>query len=448
LEPAAILLADRDWAFRRLAREVLFRHAADVIEAGSLSDIHQAFQTREAAPVVVGPSLNGTWNGLEVAEEIRRWDPSVPIILIVKVSSEQLALAALRAGVSELLKEPFSADELSASLDQCLGRHRRRASPRAPSSGSSGLSESDRMVGESPAMREVRTYLRKIAPTDSSVLITGDTGTGKELAAELIHLNSPRSRKPLVCINCAAIPDSLLESELFGYERGAFTGASSPKEGQLQLADKGTVFFDEIGEMSPYAQAKILRAIENKQVYRLGGRRSIALDVRFIAATNQDMEHLVAEGRFRKDLYFRLNVARLHLPRLHERKEDIPRLVAHYVPEFNRRFGRAVEGLTPEALACLLQYDWPGNVRELKNLLEAIFINLPPEDIAYVDVPVSFHRRLAKTEGLPPGERDRLLAALFATKWTKSKAAESLQWSRMTLYRKMAKYQIGVASEL
>ncbi|MGH8008962.1 MAG: sigma-54 interaction domain-containing protein, partial [Candidatus Binatia bacterium] len=298
------------------------------------------------------------------------------------------------------------------------------------------------MVGESPLMREVKAYLLKVAATDSPALITGETGTGKELVVEWIHQQSPRRRKPLVCLNCAAIPDSLLESELFGYEKGAFTGAHARKEGQLQLADGGTVFFDEIGDMSPYAQAKILRAVESKEVQRLGGKNGVPVNVRVIAATNRNLERLMAEEKFRADLYFRLNVAQIHLPPLRERKEDLPALCDYYIREMNRRFGREVEGFTDEAHAILLRHDWPGNVRELKNLIEATFINLPPRRISLMDLPEPFRRRLREAEELPRDERDHLLSALFATNWNMSKAAQQLCWSRMTLYRKMAKYHV------
>jgi transcriptional regulator with PAS, ATPase and Fis domain len=278
--------------------------------------------------------------------------------------------------------------------------------------------------------------------TDSTVLLLGETGTGKELAARLIYQNSSRHKKPFICVNCAALPENLLESELFGYERGAFTGAIGSKRGKFEMANGGTIFLDEIGDMSPYAQAKILRVIERKEVYHLGGKASIPLDFRIIAATNQNLERLVTEGTFRKDLYYRLNVARIYLPPLRERKEDIPLLIEHLIGELNRRFGREVEGFTQKALELLLRYDWPGNVRELKNLLEATFINLPSQKISFIDLPEAFQRRLKEAEGLPQNERDRVLSALFATNWNKSKAAQKLRWSRMTLYRKMAKYDI------
>ena len=285
----------------------------------------------------------------------------------------------------------------------------------------------------------------KVATTNSTVLITGETGTGKELAAELIHQNSSRHKEPFVCINCAALPESLVESEMFGYERGAFTGAVALKQGKFELAEGGTVFLDEIGDMSPYAQMKILRTTEKKEICRLGGKGAIPIDVRIVGATNRDLEQLIEKGNFRKDLYYRLNVARVHLPPLRLRKEDIPSLLKHYIRKFNQRFGREVEGLAEEALDSLLRYDWPGNVRELKNILEATFINLPSRKIALMDLPKTFQGRLKETEGLPEKERDRLLSVLFATKWNKSKAARKLQWSRMTLYRKMAKYQISTS---
>jgi two-component system response regulator HydG/two-component system response regulator AtoC len=258
----------------------------------------------------------------------------------------------------------------------------------------------------------------------------------------MIHRNSARRRSAFVCINCAAIPDTLLESELFGYERGAFTGAVCLKEGWLKAANGGTAFFDEIGDMTPYAQAKILRAIETKELQRLGGQKSVPVNVRVVAATNQDLERLMAEGRFRKDLYFRLNVARVHLPPLRDRKEDIPLLLRHYIRESNRRFGRDVEGFTDEAVEVLLRYGWPGNIRELRNLVEAAFLSLPARRVSALDLPEHFVKQLRIKEDLPQEERDRLLAALLATNWNMSKAAQKLQWSRMTVYRKVAKYRI------
>jgi len=239
----------------------------------------------------------------------------------------------------------------------------------------------------------------------------------------------------------------LLESELFGYERGAFTGAQASRDGKLKLADGGTAFFDEIGDMSPYAQAKVLRVIETKEAYRVGGTRSVPLNFRLIAATNQDLEPLVAQGKFRKDLFFRLNVVRIHLPPLRQRRHDIPPLVDHYIRDLNRRLGVAITGVTAAALEALVRYDWPGNVRELKNLLEALAVDRPSGKIFRTKLPEHVRQWSRESEEAEPdyenaSERDRVLSALFSTNWNKWKAAERLHWSRMTLYRKMAKYQI------
>ena len=300
------------------------------------------------------------------------------------------------------------------------------------------------MVGESPPMQAIQAYIRKVALTDSHVLITGETGTGKELVAEQIHQHSPRARQPFICLNCAAVPDSLFESELFGYERGAFTGASTLTRGAFERADGGTLFLDEIGDMSPYAQAKILRTVEDKAIHRLGGQRSISLNIRVIAATNQNLERLVTAGQFRPDLYFRLNVASIHLPPLRDRTADLWPLCKHYIQALNRRWEREVEGFTPDVFEALLRYEWPGNVRELKNLIEAIFITVASRTIGFTDLPEAFGRRLRDVEGRSLTERDRLLAALVSTQWNKSQAAQQLHWSRMTLYRKLQHYHLTV----
>lgn len=287
-------------------------------------------------------------------------------------------------------------------------------------------------------MHKIIDYLRKVAMTDCTVLITGETGTGKELVVNLIHQHSPRSQNPLVVINCAAIPETLLESELFGHEKGAFTGAFTRQEGAMQAANHGTLFLDEIGDMTPIAQAKILRALENKEVCPLGGWKSNPMNVRFVAATNKNLEQLVAAGEFRSDLYYRLNVARISLPPLRERKEDIEPLLDHFRMILNRKFRKQVE----EAIITLKGYDWPGNVRELKNFLEATFINAQTR-IGLKDFPPFFQKRLQRACSNPNDERNRLLTALSNTNWNKTKAAEQPRWSRMILYRKMAKYELN-----
>ena len=436
MKTPAILITEVDKILGQDLKMRLVRHGFEVIEAPKKTGALRFFKNSKPDLVIIGPSRNGTGDGLKVAGQIRQWDRKVPLILITWHSSEARVIGAMRAGINDYFKWPFSHEELVASVSRNLSAHKTRLSE---------LSMDKPMIGDSKPMQEIKAYLLRAASTDSTVLITGETGTGKELAAELIHGNSLRYKKPFVCINCAALPESLVESEMFGYERGAFTGAVASKRGKFELAQGGTVFLDEIGDMSPYAQAKILRTIERKEIYRLGGSGGSPLDVRVIAATNQGPEQLVEKGKFRQDLYYRLNVARVHLPPLRDRKEDLPALVAHYIRELNQGFGREVEGFTEEAMASLLNYDWPGNVRELKNLLEATFVNLPSRKIAFVDLPKTFQHRIEQAKGLPSRERDQILSALFATNWNKSKAAQKLHWSRMTLYRKMAKYDIVTA---
>ena len=301
------------------------------------------------------------------------------------------------------------------------------------------LVDHHRLVGNSELIVGVKRYIARIAGTPSNVLITGETGTGKEVVAELLHKNSPRADGALVCINCAAIPESLFESELFGHERGSFTGAVSAQAGRLRLAAGGTVLLDEIGEMSMASQAKLLRVIETRQMYPLGARQPATVDVRFIASTNQELEQLVEERRFRKDLYFRLNVGRIRLTPLRERRGDIAPLIDSFVGQFNRAFGRKVDGFANAAREQLLAYSWPGNVRELRNAIESVFVTSASQRFSVEDLP-DYLKAGPRAEEATVSERDLLLSALIATSWNKSEAARKLECSRMTVYRKMEKY--------
>jgi len=417
-------------------REPLLRHGMQVVgttQAPFLS------QLKGQDLVILGPSIVRAESIGNLAQSIRQSAPGIALLVLTSGSSEDLAIAALRAGINEYIKYPYSSGEFFEAVSRCLTKPCRRS---GPDNGIPLVDGNCVIVGDSVAIREVRSRMGKMAAASSNILITGETGTGKELVAELVHKHSPRRQGPFITLNCAAIPDGLLESELFGYERGAFTGANGRQEGKLKAAEGGSVFLDEIGEMSPYGQAKLLRMIEGKEIQRLGRNGGIAVDIRVIAATNQDLEQMVSEGRFRKDLFFRLNVARIHVPPLRDRKEDMPLLIDHYVRYFNHRFDRDVERLSNEAMDALLAYDWPGNVRELKNLLEGIFVELPPEGERYPHLPALFRRRCEELRATGGDERDRLLWALSITNWNKSKAASKLSWSRMTLYRKMLRYKI------
>jgi transcriptional regulator with PAS, ATPase and Fis domain len=347
---------------------------------------------------------------------------------VTDCGSEQLAISALRAAFDDYIRLPVTKTDLSRLFDE----HGDDGT-----NGSHAVTVPTRLIGRSSALSEVRQYVKRVAPTDSTVLITGDTGTGKELVAEMIHRKSRRRRKRMISINCAAIPENLLESELFGHARGTFTGAERDQAGKVALAAGGSLFLDEISEIRPATQAKLLRLLELREVQRLGDTQNTRVDVRFIAATNGNLENRLQSGDFRRDLYYRLNVNRIHLTPLAHRKEDIELLCDHFLGEFNSRYDRKIEGFSDEAFEILLQYDWPGNVRELRNTIESCAINATGNQIAVPDLPSQFRDSEPTSD-----ERIRLLSALRAVNWNKSKAAERLKWSRMTVYRKIKKYHI------
>ena len=294
------------------------------------------------------------------------------------------------------------------------------------------------LIGGSTAISSLRGYLDKVALTDASVLITGETGTGKECVARYLHEHGARARAPMVSINCSALPEGLLESELFGHERGAFTGAHQERTGKLRQATGGTLFLDEIGDMPLAAQAKILRALEDRTVTPVGGRHAWAFDVRVIAATNLDPAELVDGRRLRRDLYYPLNVVQLHLPPLRDRKEDLVQLYMHFMRQ-KLPAGVAPPALGAVAIELMMRYDWPGNVREVRNFVERVLVDPPEGEVTAAHLPAAMQ---AMPEATIP-ERERILTALLAARWNKSKAADSLNWSRMTLYRKLARYQLS-----
>jgi len=379
-------------------------------------------------------------------DKLHAIDRRLAVIFIVASGSEDIAIAAVRSGVKDYLREPLDLDALTSTVRRCLESTASRKS-HSNSRQSSGAA-TNVFVGSSRPMREASEYLRHVARSQATALVTGETGTGKELAARFIHDGSDRRRGPFVSVNCAAIPDTLLESELFGHESGAFTGAGHSREGLLQQANGGTIFLDEVGDLTMQAQPKILRAIEAREIQRVGGRRPDKLDVRIVGATNQDLESAVEEGRFRKDLYFRLNVTRIHLPPLRERPSDIVELLDHYLHQLNSGRGAKRVELSAETVTALQAYSWPGNVRELKNLVEAILVCPPIGCVGVGDLPEDFRRRLQRVCDLPAAERRRLIEALLTAKWNKSRAATMLHCSRMTLYRKMAKYSVLTSDDV
>jgi len=379
------------------------------------------------AAILVGCRDRIVPNDLEMARSASRHGARIPIILVTSRGSEDLAIAGLRAGITDYLRLPLTPEQLAHAIAA--------ATPDQEDACSSGP-----ILGVSEAIVNVKKALWRAASCDSNVLITGETGTGKELAAEMVHRQSRRAAKPMVAINCAAIPDALLESELFGFERGAFTGAHASRDGKIKLAAGGTVFLDEIGDLSSFAQAKILRVLETGEIQKLGGQRAQKIDVRIIAATNRDLDR---DTRFRRDLYFRLNVARIHMPPLRERRQDIVPLAEAFRTEFDLRFGCVTRAFAAGVRELFTAHNWPGNVRELRNIVEAGFIDPGPDANGHIHIPPRFRDAFDSAVG---DELNRILSALSRHSWNRSLAAKELRWSRMTLYRKMSRHKITQGS--
>lgn len=359
---------------------------------------------------------------LELAciKALRAAKPSLPTYLLLKKPDAELILWAFRNGVRDCLLPPYDLAGIASALGES-----------APLRG--------RIVGTSAAIQNVKALTERIAGFESSVLITGETGTGKELIAESVHCGSPRRNGPFVCVNCAAIPEPLFESELFGWEKGAFTGAVTSNAGKLSSANGGVLFLDEVGDMALQSQAKFLRVLENREVYPIGGRQRQKIDVRVVAATNHDLKQRAKDGHFRADLLFRLNVIQIHVPPLRERKADVPDLSNHFLREFNRTWGNRIDSFSEESLDLLQQYEWPGNVRELRNVVEAAYVNSGSRTIFPADLPSHL---VDADQRVSVNEKQRLAEALFQTNWNVTKAAEKLHWSRMTIYRKLALYNL------
>jgi two-component system, NtrC family, response regulator HydG len=395
-------------------------------------------------------------SGIEALEQIKTYNPSIPVIIMTAYSSVESAVEAIKAGAYDYLMKPLDFEVLKLTME----RAREHAGLKAENQALRAQLRSDfdlaNIIGKSEPMKALIDMLAMVAPSEATVLISGESGTGKELIARCLHFNSPRRDQPLVVVNCAAITESLLESELFGHERGAFTGADRRREGRFMLANHGTIFLDEIGETSPPMQAKLLRVLQEKEIQRVGGEEVIAVDVRIVAATNRDLKADVAAGRFREDLFYRLNVMTLHIAPLRERKDDIPLLAQHFLEKFARRNRKTVKGFAPLAMDMLLKYAWPGNVRELENALERAVILLTGEHITEKQLPLGIVQQCAEDQeparlaaplldgsrSLGVIEKEAILATLEAVGHNKSEAARRLGITRKTLHNKLKSYDL------
>jgi DNA-binding NtrC family response regulator len=391
-------------------------------------------------------------DGLSVLKQMKSVDPDTLVILLTGYSSVEMAVEAMKQGAYHYANKPFNLDEIVLLVEKALETTRLRREVRALRTTQAQPYSLDRIVGESEAMVNVRALLKKIAASPAStVLLTGESGTGKDLAAKVIHYASDRATKPFMNITCSALPETLLESELFGHERGAFTGADRQKRGLFETADGGTVFLDEIGEMVPALQAKVLRFLEEKTFKRVGGSVDIHVDVRVIAATNRKLEDEVRQGRFREDLYYRLNVLPVALPPLRERAKDIPLLLGYYVDAFNTEFKKRVQGIAPDAMARLQTYGWPGNIRELRNAVERAMLLGEGKVLTLEDFPMMSGGGGRLTEGvqLPSNgidleqlERSLVVQALERSGWNQTRAAALLGLNRDQIRYRIEKFKL------
>jgi len=390
-----------------------------------------------------------TMDGMEALQKIHAINPAIPVVIMTAYSSVDSAVEAIKQGAHDYLTKPLDFDRLRQTLEIAMGHRRQQPEP-----GLQGepFGEESRIIGSSAAMRELWEMIIQVAPTEATVLISGDSGTGKELVASALHYKSHRADGPFIKVNCAALAENLLESELFGHEKGAFTGADRRRDGRFVQAQGGTLFLDEIGETSPAMQAKLLRVLQEHELQRVGGQQTISVDVRIVAATNRDLEQEVRAGRFREDLYYRLNVVVLDVPSLRKREGDIPLLADFFLHRFARRNKRTIQGITPECMDVLNRYPWPGNVRELENAIERGVILMRGEYLDIAGLPLAIQRWAGSnveqvTEQpatLKEAERLLILKTLKETENNRSEAARRLQITRKTLLNKLKKYGMDV----
>ncbi|MCL2102773.1 MAG: sigma-54 dependent transcriptional regulator [Syntrophorhabdaceae bacterium] len=447
----SLLIAEDEEITLSLLRDVFERpdlvlyEARDGMEAARIIDQHPV-------DVVLTDLHMPVMDGLSVLSHCRNVRPDAEVILMTGHATVESAVDAMKMGAFYYIKKPFSVDEVVQLVDRVLEMTSVRKENVNLRSMVRDHSELGNIIGVSDPIKKVLTLIRKVADTNSTVLITGESGTGKELVARAIHYLSPRSRRPLIAINCSAIPSELLESELFGHVKGAFTGAHAGRAGKFEAAHNSTIFLDEIGDMTSYLQSKLLRVLQEKLVTPIGGNKPIPLDTRIIAATNKNLEEEVAEGRFRSDLYFRLNVIPIHVPPLRERKNDIPVLVSAFIKRYDCEKSRNIEGIRKDALDMIQRYAWPGNVRELENLIEQIVVlkghgwievsDLPdkikaPEKVLSATIPVLGENGLDIRSATDEFEAALIRQALLLSNGNKNRAAALLGLKRTTLVERI-----------
>ena len=446
-----ILVVDDDQAHRTMLRTLLSGWGYKIVEADdgqvAIEKVHE-----QAFDMILMDIRMLKVSGLEALDGIKTYNPAIPVIIMTAYSSVETAVEALKKGAYDYLTKPLDFDELRLAMERAMDHSQLKEENRLLRETLGSHFDRQNIIGRSTAMVKLLETVAQVAPSEATVLITGDSGTGKELIAGAIHFNSPRKDGSFVKVNCAAITETLLESELFGHEKGAFTGAHRLKEGRFRQADGGSLFLDEVSEMSLGMQVKLLRALQEREITRVGGEEVIKVDVRVIAATNKDLIQEIESERFREDLYYRLNVVTLNVPLLRERKEDIPLLAQHFLSTFAEKNRKQIKGFTPQAMDQLLKYDWPGNVRELMNAVERAVVLSRSEYLDEQDLPLVIKDALSDEEKSPSRdavpadlpledvEKATILKTLESTDGNKSEAARRLGITRKTLHKKLKKY--------
>jgi two-component system NtrC family response regulator len=442
-----VLLIDDDDSLRRVTEYSLHSAGFQVLSAANAEQGLKSFEIDSPSVVITDINMPGL-SGYDVLERVKEVSPETIVIVITAYGSIEKAVEAMKKGAYDYIIKPFSKDELILTVEKAFNLLGLQTENRRLKNEIEQHVDFGHMVGNSDKMKSVFDVVRKVAPSEASVLITGESGTGKELIARAIHQGSPRSSMPFIAINCAAIPENLLESELFGHVRGAFTGASQDREGKFVEADGGTLFLDEIGEMPMSLQPKLLRALQEMQIEPVGGKTR-SVDVRIVAATNQDVEDSIEDGAFREDLYYRLSVIPIDLPPLRHRADDIPQLIKFFL----KRNDAASQKISDEAMSQLASYQWPGNVRELQNVIERLVILHPNETIQIEHLPPKLLRKHSSNNGkivdLPPDgysledlEREIVVQALERNGWNQTRAADFLKIPRHTIIYRLEKYGI------
>jgi len=456
----SVLVVDDDKDPRELVVEFLDRSGYDVSQADGPVAALSALSKRSFDLVITDLKMPGM-DGITLLKEVKDRDPDTVVVVMTGYGTIESAVKAMRAGAFDYVTKPFNLDEVGIAIQRAMefrGLRIENETLKKELLHSSGFGE---LIGYAPTMREVFDMVARVADTDATVLLTGESGTGKEMVARTLHNKSSRANKPMIAVNCGAIPEELLESELFGHEKGAFTGAVQARMGRFEMAQGGTIFLDEIGDMSPNLQVKLLRVIQEREFERVGGERTIKVNVRVIAATRQDLEKLVEDGGFREDLYYRLNVIQIKLPPLRDRLDDLPILVEHFMEKHGRKKDRGVTGVSKDVMGIFSGYSWPGNVRELENVIERACILKGEGAITRAEVPEKITQRgeggLGFRFQLPQSgidfnmavdlfERDLINQALTRSDGIKNRAAKLLSLGRTTLVEKMKKKKIMDAS--